>query len=114
MLGRVGPVFPDTRQERRELARRVIALDPQVDQAIGESGELRYRLATLQTAVRGLLGSLDGWRGVATHLSQSPRDEARAGCRSHPARTARSVAVRDGFASAVALDGRLHGPARPL
>ena len=77
MLGRVGPVFPDTRLERRELARRVIALDPQVDQAIGESGELRYRLATLQTAVRGLLGSLDGWRGVATHLSQSPRDEAR-------------------------------------
>jgi uncharacterized membrane protein YccC len=77
MLGHIGPVFPDTRQERRELARRVIALDPQVDQAIGESGELRYRLATLQTAVRGLLGSLDGWRGVVTHLVQSPRDSAR-------------------------------------
>jgi uncharacterized membrane protein YccC len=77
MLARVGPEFPDTRPERRELARRVIALDPEVDQAIGESGELRYRLATLQMAVRGLLGSLDGWRGVAAHLGRLPRDRAR-------------------------------------
>lgn len=77
MLARVGPEQPDTRPERREFARRVIALDPEVDQAIGESGELRYRLATLQTGVRGLLAALDGWRGVAAHLERLPKDSAR-------------------------------------
>ncbi len=76
MLTRVAPGQSDTRPERRECARRVIALDPEVDQAIGESGELRYRLATLQTGVRGLLASLDGWRGVAAHLERLPKDRA--------------------------------------
>ena len=32
----------------------------------------RYRSATLQTAVRGLLAALEGWRGVATHLKRLP------------------------------------------
>ncbi len=70
MLALAGPQLPDTQAERRELVRRVIALDPLIDQAIGESGQLRYHAPTLQAAVHGLFKALDGWRGVATHLSR--------------------------------------------
>jgi uncharacterized membrane protein YccC len=66
----------DTQTERRELVRRVIALDPMVDQAVGESSHVRYHSATLQTAVYGLIRALDGWRGIATHLGRSA-DEGR-------------------------------------
>ncbi|MEA2859210.1 MAG: hypothetical protein QOC72_1249, partial [Methylobacteriaceae bacterium] len=67
-----GPQRPDTQTVRRELVRRVIALEPAVDQALGESSHVRYHAATLQTAVHGLFRALDGWRGVATHLSGLP------------------------------------------
>src|SRR5882724_3243793 len=67
-----GSQRPDTQTERRELVRRVIALEPAVDQALGESSHVRYHAATLQTAVHGLFRALDGWRGVATHLSRLP------------------------------------------
>ena len=52
----------------RELVRRVIALDPMIDQALGESSHVRYRSSILQSAVHGLFRALDGWRGVARHL----------------------------------------------
>src|SRR5882724_9060085 len=65
-----GPQRPDTQTVRRDLVRRVIALEPSVDQALGESSHVRYHAATLQTAVHGLFRALDGWRGVATHLSR--------------------------------------------
>ncbi len=71
-----GPRAPDTQAERRELLRRVIALDPIIDQALGESGQLRYRSATLQAGVHGLLAALAGWRAVATHLGRSRDDGA--------------------------------------
>jgi len=71
MLALAGPGSPDTQIERREFTRRVIALDPMIDQALGESSHLRYRSSTLQTAVLGLFRALDGWRGVATHLKRS-------------------------------------------
>jgi uncharacterized membrane protein YccC len=74
MLALAGPQFPDTQPERRELVRRVIALDPMIDQALGESSHVRYRSPTLQAAVQGLLRALDGWRGVATHLSRLEDD----------------------------------------
>jgi uncharacterized membrane protein YccC len=74
MLAPAGPGSPDTQIERREFIRRVIALDPMIDQAIGESSHLRYRSPTLQTAVLGLFRALDGWRGVATHLERSSGD----------------------------------------
>jgi uncharacterized membrane protein YccC len=70
MLALAGPQLPDTQTERREFVRRVIALDPAVDQALGESSRVRYHSAILQTAVHGLFRALDGWRGVATHLSR--------------------------------------------
>src|SRR5262249_404541 len=68
------PGSPDTQSEQREFIRRVIALDPMIDQALGESSHLRYRSPTLQTAVLGLFRALDGWRGVATHLRRSSSD----------------------------------------
>ena len=67
----------DTRAQRRELARRVIALDPAVDRAIGESSQLRYHSPVLQMAVEGLFAALDGWRTVAAHLSRLPDSAAR-------------------------------------
>jgi uncharacterized membrane protein YccC len=71
MLETAGPGVPDTQPERREFARRVIALDPAVDLVIGESSHVRYHAPTLQRAVHGLFAALVGWRGVATHLSRS-------------------------------------------
>src|SRR5262249_44304877 len=59
--------------------RRVDALDPLVDQAIGESIHVRHWLSTLQTAVYGLFRALDGWRGVAIHLRDLPDEAARQG-----------------------------------
>jgi uncharacterized membrane protein YccC len=69
--------LPDTQTERHEFVRRVIALDPMIDQTLGESSHVRYHSPTLRTAVYGLFMALDGWRGVATHLSRLPEDMAR-------------------------------------
>jgi uncharacterized membrane protein YccC len=70
MLALAGPELPDTQNERREFVRRVIALEPIIEQAIGESSHVRYRSATLQTAVHGLFRALEGWRGIATGLKR--------------------------------------------
>jgi uncharacterized membrane protein YccC len=72
MLSSAGPQRPETQTERRELVRRVIALDPMIDQALGESSDVRAHSPILQNAVHGLFRALDGWRAVATHLSRSP------------------------------------------
>jgi uncharacterized membrane protein YccC len=77
MLALAGPQLPNTQYQRRELVRRVIALDSTIDQAIGESGQLRYYSPVLQAAVHGLFTALDGWRGVATHLARLPDETAR-------------------------------------
>jgi uncharacterized membrane protein YccC len=75
VLTLAGPQLPDTQTERREFVRRVVALDPMVDQALGESSRARYYAPTLQAAVHGLFRALDGWRGVATHLRRLPDDD---------------------------------------
>jgi len=75
-----GANFEDTQRIRWELVRRVIALDPVVDEAIGESSQLRYHSPVLQRAVDGLFTVLVGWRAVANHLvplSGSRRAEQR-------------------------------------
>jgi uncharacterized membrane protein YccC len=77
MLALPEPQLPDMKTERREFVRRVIALDPVVDQALGESSHVRYHSPKLQTAIYGLFRALDGWRGVATHLSCLPDDVRR-------------------------------------
>jgi uncharacterized membrane protein YccC len=86
MLAR--PVGQETRSIRRDLIRRVIAIDPVIDEAIGETSELRYRQGGLHTALEGLFTALSGWRMVANHLELLPnyqqRQEADAVLRSLP------------------------------
>lgn len=77
MLAVAGSRLPDTQAERRELLRRVIGLDPVIDQALGESSQLRYRSAALQAAMHGLVAALAGWRSVEAHLRRSQDDRIR-------------------------------------
>src|SRR5262245_27064003 len=77
MLARAGGELSQTQPVRRNLTHRVIALDPIIDQALGEASELRYHSQTLQRARHGLFTALDGWRAVATRLEQLPADMAR-------------------------------------
>jgi uncharacterized membrane protein YccC len=74
MLARGGAQAQDTRTQRGEFLRRVIVLDPMIDQALGESSHVRYHAPTLQAAVRGLFSALDGWSAVAVHLNHLPDD----------------------------------------
>src|SRR3984885_1686258 len=76
MLDLPEPQLPD---ERREFVRRVIALDPIIDQVLGESSHMRYHSPNLQTAMYGLFRALDGWRGVAAHLGRLPEAARRQG-----------------------------------
>jgi uncharacterized membrane protein YccC len=72
-----GPELSETRPVRRDLVRRVIALDPIIDQALGESSDLRPYSPILQTAVGGLFAALSGWRMVAVHLERLPSNQGR-------------------------------------
>jgi uncharacterized membrane protein YccC len=76
-LAIAGAEFEDTQIARREFTRRVIALDPVIDEALGESSQLRYYSPVLQNAVNGLLAALAGWRTVAVVLARSPEESAR-------------------------------------
>lgn len=71
-LSRAGPAAPDSRTIRRELIRRVIALEPVIDEVIGESSQLRAHLPILYAAVNRLLDALASWRTVAAHLREAP------------------------------------------
>jgi len=72
-----GPVVQQTRSIRRDLIRRVIALDPVIDEAIGETFDLRFRLGVLHAALEGLFAALSGWRMVANHLELLPKHQQR-------------------------------------
>jgi uncharacterized membrane protein YccC len=54
-----------------DLLRRVIALDPVIDSAIGEASDLRHRSPTLQQAVAGLMESISAWRKIAFAIDRS-------------------------------------------
>jgi uncharacterized membrane protein YccC len=73
----VGPGQSETRPVRRDLLRRVIALDPVIDEALGEASELRPGSPVLQAAVGGLFAALSGWRMIANHLEVTPVDRGR-------------------------------------
>jgi uncharacterized membrane protein YccC len=77
MLALAGPDLPETQPVRRALTRRVIELDPVIDEAVRESAELRPRETILQAAMGGLFAALAGWRTVAVHLKGLPHDQAR-------------------------------------
>jgi uncharacterized membrane protein YccC len=72
-----GPVGQETRSIRRDLIRRVIALDHVIDEAIGETSDLRYRLGGLHAALEGMFAALSGWRTVANHLELLPNKQQR-------------------------------------
>jgi len=64
------PQTPEVHRVRRELIGDVVALDPIIDQAIGESSEIREHSPTLQSAVNGLFAAIAGWRTVAVRLDR--------------------------------------------
>jgi hypothetical protein len=77
MLALAGPEMPETQPARQELVRRVVALDPIIDEAKGESSQIRYHSPALQRAVNGLFAAQASWRTVAVLLARLPDDEAR-------------------------------------
>jgi hypothetical protein len=77
-LALAGPDLPDATPVRRDFIRRVIALEPAVDPARGESSQLRYHSPVLQKAVDGLFAALAGWRAVANHLPRLSPERAHA------------------------------------
>jgi fusaric acid resistance family protein len=70
------PELLRTQPIRQELTRRVVELDPIIEEAIGESSQLGQNSPVLRAAVDGLLKALAGWRTVAVHLAQQPHDQA--------------------------------------
>jgi uncharacterized membrane protein YccC len=67
-LSLAGPEGSKTRLVRRDFIRRVAALDPVIDEALGDSSDLRPHSPVLQAAVGGLFTALSGWRAAAVHL----------------------------------------------
>ncbi|WMT79635.1 FUSC family protein [Bradyrhizobium sp. Ash2021] len=72
-----GSALSDMQPVRRELVRQVIALDPVIDQAIGESSRLHYHSRALRAAMDGLFEALAGWSAVVRRLARLPDDAAR-------------------------------------
>jgi Fusaric acid resistance protein family len=68
--------FSDGQVVRCQFLRRLIAFDPIIDQALGESSEIRYHLPVLQRAVDGLFSALAAWDVAANHLATLPHIEA--------------------------------------
>ena len=75
-LALVGSELLQTQPIRQELTRRVCELGSTIEEAIGESSQLRQNSPVLQAAMDGLLKALAGWRIVAVHLAQLPHDQA--------------------------------------
>jgi uncharacterized membrane protein YccC len=76
-LATAGAEFENTQTVRRELLRRVIALDPVIDEALGESSQLRYHSPILQNALDGLVVAVASWRMAAVALARLPQERAR-------------------------------------
>jgi fusaric acid resistance family protein len=73
----VGPGQSKTRPVRRDLIRRVTALDPVIDEALGESSDLHSHSPVLEAAAGGLFAALSGWRTAAIHLELLRSDHGR-------------------------------------
>src|SRR3981081_1791402 len=71
-----GPEQSNPRAIRRDLIRRVIALDPVIDEALGESSDLRSHSPALQAAIGGLFAALSGGGAMAVHLELLRSDQS--------------------------------------
>lgn len=56
------------RGEGHELIAALAALDPSIDEVIGESADIRYRSRALHAGVEGLLRAVCAWRGLTGHV----------------------------------------------
>ncbi len=72
-----GPNSPDRRPARRALIKRTIALRPTIDDAIGESSEVRLRQSALHAALEGVFEAISDWRAMAGHAKRLSGAEAR-------------------------------------
>src|SRR5256886_8897797 len=61
MLALAGPEMPETQPARRALVRRVIALDPVIDGALGGSSPLRHHSPGVAVGVDGLFCAQARW-----------------------------------------------------
>jgi uncharacterized membrane protein YccC len=75
-LRHAGSSAMDTQPARHELIRRVIALDPVFDEAIGESTRLRCHSPALEKAIDGLFDAIAAWRIAAVRLKYLPDEES--------------------------------------
>lgn len=76
-LSQTGEGAPGSRPIGRELIGRVVALEPVIDEAIGESSRLRALSPIVNAAVQSMFDALASWRTVSAHLTERP-DWARA------------------------------------
>lgn len=72
MLAHAGDIPLDSQAIRRDLARRVIGLNAQIDEAVGESWQVRYNAPLLRAALDGLLQALISWRIISIRLAALP------------------------------------------
>jgi uncharacterized membrane protein YccC len=64
--------YPEGRAVRREFIRKVIAIDPVIDEVKGESSTLRYHSPVLHQAVNAMFAMLAAWRTVDAELRHAP------------------------------------------
>ena len=92
----VGANLQQYQARRRELLRRVIALDPIIDSAIGEASDLRYNSAALQRAVTGLMVTLSNWRKAVFEIDRNRTEATQHDARAVYDRLPRERATPDG------------------
>ncbi|MBV8324320.1 MAG: FUSC family protein [Hyphomicrobiales bacterium] len=94
---RAGAETAELRTSRRALIGAAIALDPLIDEAIGEPSHLRHQSGRLQAAFQALFVALSGWRGIGNHLDLTQQTRA-AGSLAVLRRPIAQVADRDWLA----------------
>jgi uncharacterized membrane protein YccC len=68
----VGQEDRQMKSSRRALIGRVIALDPTIDEALGEPSHMRHHGGDLRAVLEALFRALSAWRGIANHLGAMP------------------------------------------
>ncbi|MGH7086922.1 MAG: FUSC family protein [Acetobacteraceae bacterium] len=76
-LASVGSERPDMQPLRRDFIRRVAALDPMIEESLGQSSQVRHYSPVLAKAVDGFFTALATWRAVEIRLVRMRDEEAR-------------------------------------